>query len=81
MGAIAGTTAAFGKVPKWAWRAVHAASFGAYVLALTHGLTAGTDVGHPIVTGVYVATTTVMLAAVVQRLLLAWEPGREGSRS
>lgn len=69
--AIGVTTAIFQKIPRSLWRAVHATAFGTWLLALIHGLAAGTDTSAPVVRGVYLATTVVTVAAVIQRLLIA----------
>lgn len=70
--AISLTTAVFKKIPRSVWRAVHATAFGTWVLAIVHGLAAGTDASSPFVRAVYLATSTVTVAAIVQRLLIAW---------
>ena len=69
---IASTTAFFDTIPRWAWRAVHATAFGAYVLALVHGFTAGTDTAAPVVRATYAGTSAILLATILQRILLAW---------
>lgn len=73
---VTGTTAAFRKLPRVVWRAVHGTAFGCYVLALVHGVTAGSDTGDPRVAWFYLLTAAVLVAAIVQRLLLAADGGR-----
>lgn len=68
---VAGTTVAMQRLPRWAWRAVHASAFGTLLLALVHGLAAGTDTQAPLVRGLYAGTIAVLLGAVLQRALLA----------
>lgn len=47
--AIEVTSLLMRRIPKRAWRAVHLSSYGLAVTATLHGVTAGTDVGHPAV--------------------------------
>lgn len=75
MAIIALSTALARHLPRWIWRAVHVSAFGTLVLALVHGLSAGTDTSEPLVRGLYLATAALMLGAVTQRLLLAWRDG------
>jgi len=70
------TTALSRRLSRTAWRAVHAAAFGTFVLALVHGVTAGTDTQAPIVRGLYLITTALLVGAIVQRLLLARQAAR-----
>ena len=65
------TTALSRRLSRNAWRAVHASAFGTFVLSLMHGITAGTDTPAPIVRGLYLITTALLVGAIVQRLLLA----------
>lgn len=71
MAVIALSTALSKRVPRWLWRALHASAFGTFVLALVHGLSAGSESGTAAVRGLYVGTAALLLGAVVQRLLLA----------
>ncbi len=73
------TTAFSRKLSKVAWRAVHASAFGSFLLATVHGITAGTDTNAPAVRVLYVLTTTLIIAAIIQRLLLAWRAHRPAS--
>ena len=65
-------------VKKWigqnAWRAIHMASFGTFVGAALHGIFSGTDTGHPIVAGTYVASSSIVLMLLVVRLAQAAAP-------
>jgi DMSO/TMAO reductase YedYZ heme-binding membrane subunit len=47
--AIEVTSLLMRRIPKRVWRAVHLSSYGLAVTATLHGVTAGTDVGHPAV--------------------------------
>lgn len=71
MAAVALTTALIGRLPPFAWRAVHATAFGTLLLALVHAATAGTDAGAPLVRGLYAGSVALLLGAVLQRLALA----------
>lgn len=77
---IAATTAAYRNLPRWVWRAVHASAFGTFVLALAHGLAAGTDSAHPLVRGLYAGTSAVLLFAVVRRVVSAVNEPTESPR-
>jgi len=65
------TTALTRKLSKVAWRAVHASAFGSFLLATVHGATAGTDTTAPAVRILYALTSGLIIAAIIQRLLLA----------
>jgi predicted ferric reductase len=47
--AIEVTSLLMRRIPKRVWRAVHMSSYGLAVTATLHGVTAGTDVGNPLV--------------------------------
>jgi predicted ferric reductase len=51
------------------WRAVHALSFGLYLLALLHGVLSGTDSGVPAVQWFYWATGASVLFLTLYRVL------------
>jgi predicted ferric reductase len=68
---LAATTAVHRSIPRWVWRAVHASAFGTFVLALVHGLAAGSDSQSPLVRGMYSGTAAVLLVAIVLRVLPA----------
>jgi methionine sulfoxide reductase heme-binding subunit len=61
-------------VPRPVWRAVHASAFGAYLVALVHGLRAGTDQGSPVVRAVVLGTAAALLGAVLHRIALGARP-------
>lgn len=58
-------------VPYRAWRAIHAISFGVFLLALAHGITAGPDTTLPWVREGYIVTAALVCGAVVMRAGLA----------
>jgi sulfoxide reductase heme-binding subunit YedZ len=68
---IAVTTALHRNLPRWVWRAVHASAFGTFLLALVHGLAAGSDTRSTPVRGMYIGTAAVLLGAVVFRIVAA----------
>lgn len=80
MAMIGVSTAAFRNLPRWLWRAVHASAFGVFVLALVHGLAAGSESSLPLVQGMYAGTGAVLLGAIIQRALLAWQSNQIRAR-
>jgi predicted ferric reductase len=62
------------RIPKAVWRAIHATAFGTYLLALAHGVLAGSETQVLAVRALYVGTAAVLLAAVLQRVLLSLGP-------
>lgn len=63
--AIEVTSLGMRRIPKRLWRAVHLTSYGLAVMATLHGVTAGTDVGHPAVAWAVlgaIATTSFFVA-------------------
>lgn len=63
------------------WRSLHSLSFALYVLALAHGLMAGTDLSKPLVAQLYVASAGVVLFLSYYRILtLRARPQRTGRR-
>ncbi len=57
-------------LPATAWRAIHAMAFGTFALSLVHSVAAGTSTSRLVTVG-YVATGTLLLGAILQRLFLA----------
>jgi sulfoxide reductase heme-binding subunit YedZ len=53
------------------WRALHYGTFGAFVLALLHGVYAGTDSGEPWMRLTYLVTGLVVFFLTVFRILAA----------
>jgi predicted ferric reductase len=65
-----------GLISRRAWRTFHYLTYLAFVLALVHGLMAGTDSSQPAVYWMYVATGATLLFATLYRVLTV-----TGSRS
>lgn len=66
------------------WRLFHYVTYLAFVLALLHGLQAGTDSGQPLVLGMYVATGATLLFATIYRILTvkaSRKPSPAGTRT
>ena len=59
------------RIPKTVWRAIHATAFGTFALALAHGLWAGSETQVLGVQAYYAGTTSVLIGAIIQRILLA----------
>jgi hypothetical protein len=59
-----------------AWRAVHGAGYGAWALAMLHGLRSGTDSGVAWVRWIYVACLVAVIGSVAARAVVAASPGR-----
>lgn len=64
------TSTALSNAMTWGrWRRLHLLSFPCYVLALLHGITAGSDSGQALAMAVYASTASLVAAAVVVRIL------------
>ncbi len=59
-----------------AWRLIHFASFGVFVSALLHGITAGTDTMTPLMIGLYVGAATVVALLMALRMMGAADTGQ-----
>ena len=57
-----------------AWRAIHFLAFGTFAAAAIHGITAGTDASHPVVTGMYVGSISIVALLIAIRVVRAQEP-------
>jgi sulfoxide reductase heme-binding subunit YedZ len=66
--AVLGSTAWAGRMPYRTWRNLHYLTFPAYLAALIHGLTSGTDGSAPIALMLYASTSSFVAAMVVARL-------------
>jgi predicted ferric reductase len=66
---VLGSTALSARVPYAVWRNFHFLSFPAYVMALLHGVMAGTDSGSPLALVVYASTAAAVAAMLVARVL------------
>lgn len=60
------------RVPYGAWRALHALSFGAMLLALVHSVAAGTDTTSVGAQVLYIATSVSLTGLIALRVLLAF---------
>jgi len=56
------------------WRAIHYVTFGVFLLALAHGVLAGTDTGEPWARGIYVGTGLLVAALTLFRRIQATRP-------
>jgi sulfoxide reductase heme-binding subunit YedZ len=65
---VLASTALAGALPLSAWRRLHYLSFACYVLALAHGVTAGSDSGQAFAISVYASTAAMVGALVVLRV-------------
>jgi predicted ferric reductase len=54
-----------------AWRAIHLVTFAGFVMALVHGIAAGTDVTSPLLMGYYWVSGAVVLFLTIYRILFA----------
>jgi len=60
------------------WRAIHLSAYGAWALAIAHGIGTGTDAGDPWVAATTLASIGLVVASVLVRV---WrDRGRRGSR-
>ncbi len=73
LGGVYAATNQMKKLPPGVWRAVHGMSFGVFLLAMLHGLKAGTDADDPVIRGMLLGSAVVVVGAIVQRVLLARE--------
>lgn len=69
-----------GLISRRVWRTLHYLTYLAFVLALVHGLMAGTDTTQPAVYWMYVATGGALLFATIYRIL-AISPRRQPAPS
>ena len=84
-GVIAGWLAAIVTASFWmrasigrkVWRKLHYASFGAYLLALSHGVFSGTDTTVPLVAFTYIASVAAVTGLIVYRIRLSTRPARQ----
>jgi sulfoxide reductase heme-binding subunit YedZ len=65
-------------ISKRVWRILHFGTFGLFIGAMLHGITAGTDSGSPVAIALYASTGAVVAALVTARIVLATRPrGRQ----
>jgi DMSO/TMAO reductase YedYZ heme-binding membrane subunit len=70
------STAIAGRLDHARWRTLHLLSYPAYVLALAHGLLAGTDASAPWAMRLYVLSAASVAALTVLRLVAFRSPAR-----
>jgi predicted ferric reductase len=68
MGVVVATFYMRPLVPYAAWRAIHYATFSVFVMALAHGIGAGSDSGTPWVQGLYWAGGGIVVVLLALRL-------------
>jgi predicted ferric reductase len=66
--AVLASTAFAGRMSWSVWKRFHYLSVPAYVLALLHGVTSGSDTGQPAATAIYAVTAAALAAVCVARL-------------
>ena len=81
MVAIEITSLLMRRLPKRLWRAVHLSSYGLAVAATLHGVTAGTDVGHPAVAWAVLGSIAGATFFVVYRRVAAEEARAQDPRA
>lgn len=64
---VLASTARSRAIPWNLWRRLHLLSFPCYLLALVHGVTAGSDSGHALALSIYIMTAGLLAAALVVR--------------
>jgi len=57
-----------------AWRAIHYLSFGSFLAATAHGITAGTDTSGMLAVGLYLVPSVVVAVLLAIRIALAVAP-------
>ena len=62
------------RIGQRAWRTLHFATFGCFLAAALHGITAGTDTGHPVMVVMYATTLTAVIGLIVLRVVKAAGP-------
>ena len=67
-------------ISRRAWRLFHYTTYLAFILALVHGVMAGTDAGQPVVQWMYVLTGQTLLLATLHRVLMAQSGGAKAER-
>ncbi len=57
------------RIGQRAWRTLHFATFGCFLAAAIHGITAGTDTGQPVMVVMYATTLTAVIGLIVLRVV------------
>ena len=68
-------------MPYIAWRVVHTAALGGFVIGLVHGVTAGTDTALPAVQILYVTSASMVIGATIFRFLYVARRRRNAAAS
>ena len=66
-----------GRIGQKRWRKLHYASFGAYLLSLVHGVTAGTDTTVPLVSFIYLISLALVAGLLTYRIAASRRPTRK----
>lgn len=69
------------RIPFGWWRGLHSLAFGAFLLALMHGILAGTDTGLPVVQWMYIVTGALFSGTLTARLVVAMGRTRHPARA
>src|SRR5262249_46227199 len=69
------------RIPNGLWRRLHMLNLLVWALALTHGLTAGTDASTSWALALYAGTAWLVVALFVHRVSLSWESMQTSERS
>jgi hypothetical protein len=67
------------RIGQQAWRTLHFATFGCFLAAAIHGITAGTDSGQPVMVVMYATTLTAVIGLIVLRVVRAGGARRAAS--
>jgi predicted ferric reductase len=65
---VLGSTAFAARMPYVVWRNLHYLSFPAYLIAVVHGITSGSDTSQPLALGIYASTAAAIAGMLVARL-------------
>lgn len=68
------------RIPYQWWRVLHGLSFGVFILALVHSITAGTDTALPAVQWVYIVTVALFAGTLTSRVVVALRRARRPAR-
>ena len=69
------------RIPRRWWKRIHLSSYAMFWLGLVHGVTAGTDAGHPASVAVFAVTTLGVTFLTLYRALTARPRRRSVVRS
>jgi sulfoxide reductase heme-binding subunit YedZ len=75
---VLASTALSGWMTWSAWKRLHMLSFPCWLLALVHGLTAGTDSGSEAAMAIYTGSAAAVAALAVGRIAGRARPGSDG---